>query len=355
MERQNDMDADPLDADPEAADGPASGFGGRSQWVDLDGPFHYLDFGGPADGPMVICVHGLTGAAVNWSAIAPLLTGRYRMLAPDLAGHGLTRSGGRGTDVAANRVLLHRFIESVSAGPVILMGNSMGAMISLLEASAEPRAVAGLILVDPALPFVPAWPDPLVTAIFALGATPALGRAMVRRLSRLSPEATVAGLLSLCCADAQRVHPDVVALHVAVARQREAFTEVDRGTVAAMRSVIATAGLGGGQAYRRGIRSITCPVVLLHGDKDRLVPVSAARSAARANPSWSLVVLPGVGHVPQLEAPRETATAISDWLGSAGRLAAESAIPVRRAGSHGEPGSRRQGRWWRLSRPGGSH
>ena len=355
MERLNRMDADPLDADLKAADGPAPGLGGRSRWLDLDGPVHYLDFGGPADGPMIVCVHGLTGAAVNWSAIAPLLTGRYRMLAPDLAGHGLTRSGGRGTDVAANRALLHRFIESVSAGPVILMGNSMGGMISLLEASAAPGAVAGLILVDPALPLVPAWPDPLVTAIFALGATPVLGQAMVGRLLRRSPEATVASLLSLCCADASRVHPDVVALHVAVARKREAFTDVDRGTAAAMRSVIATAGLGSGQAYRRGIRSITCPVVLLHGDRDRLVPVTVARSAARAHPSWSLVVLSGVGHVPQLEAPRETATAISDWLGSAGRDAAESAIPDRRAGSHGELGSRRLGRWWRLPRPGGRH
>jgi hypothetical protein len=115
-----------------------------------------------------------------------------------------------------------------------------------------------------------------------------LGQAIVGRLLRRSPEATVVGLLSLCCADASRVHPDVVALHVAVARKREAFTDVDRGTAAAMRSVIAIAGLGSGQAYRRGIRSITCPVVLLHGDRDRLVPVTVARSAAPTRPGrWS--------------------------------------------------------------------
>jgi len=324
MERLSHMGAGPHEA---AAGGPVPDAGGHSRWIDLDGPVHYLDFGGPADGPMIVCVHGLAGSAVNWSAIAPLLADRCRVLAPDLAGHGLTRSLGRGTDVAANRALLHRFLQSVSAGPVILMGNSMGGMISLLEAgapaSAAASAVAGLILVDPALPFVPARPDPLVTAMFVLCVTPGLGRAVMGRLRRLSPEATVASLLSLCCADASRVPPDVVALHVAVARQRAAFTEAGRDTAAAMRSVIATAGIGSGQAYRRRIRSITCPVLLLHGDRDRLVPVAAARSAARANPSWSLVVLPGVGHVPQLEAPRESATAITDWLGSAGRRAME--------------------------------
>src|ERR1022692_3612 len=125
---------------PDPAGEPA---GGRSRWIDLDGPVHYLDFGGPARGPVIVCVHGLGGSAVNWSAIAPLLTGGYRMLAPDLAGHGLTQSLGRGADVAANRALLHRFIGSVSASPVILMGNSMGGMISLLEAGAAPDAVAG--------------------------------------------------------------------------------------------------------------------------------------------------------------------------------------------------------------------
>jgi pimeloyl-ACP methyl ester carboxylesterase len=299
--------------------------GGRSRWIDLDGPVRYLDFGGPADGPLIVCVHGLGGSAVNWAAVAPLLTDRYRVLAPDLAGHGLTRSARRRTDVAANRVLLHRFIESVSAGPVILMGNSMGGMISLLEASAVPGGVAGLILVDPALPAVPARPDPLVIAMFALFSTPVLGRMMRDRRRRLSPEALVASTFSLCCVDSSRVPADVVAQHVDVTRQRAAFTGADQDFAAATRSVIATAGYARGGSYRRGIRSITCPVLLLHGDRDRLVPVGVARAAARANPSWSLVVLSGVGHVPQLEAPQESAQAISGWLGSAGRRAAEAA------------------------------
>ena len=299
--------------------------GGRSRWIDLDGPVHYLDFGGPAGGPVIVCVHGLGGSAVNWAAIAPLLADRYRILAPDLAGHGLTRSAGRGADVAANQVLLHRFIEAVPGSPVILMGNSMGGMISLLEASTRPRAVAGLILVDPALPVVPARPDPLVVAMFALYSTPGLGRLVRDRRRRLSPEALVASTLSLCCVDASRIGADVVAEHVAVARQRAAFTDADQDFAAAMRSVIATASHVRGSAYRRGIRSISCPVLLLHGDRDRLVPVAVARAAARANPSWSLVVLSGVGHVPQLEVPHDTARAITGWLGSAGRRAAEAA------------------------------
>ena len=135
-------------------------FGGESCWVDLGGPVHYLDYGGPAGAPVIVAVHGLEGCAVNWSAIAPTLTSHYRVLAPDLAGHGFTRSAGRGVNVSSNRSLLHRFLEVVAGSPVILMGNSMGGMISLREAATAPGTVAGLILLDPALPVMPVRPDP---------------------------------------------------------------------------------------------------------------------------------------------------------------------------------------------------
>ena len=319
--------------------GPDHVFGGGSRWADIDGPVHYLDFGGPPGAPVIVGVHGLEGCAVNWSAIAPLLTSRYRMLAPDLAGHGLTRSAGRSSSVAANQALLHSFIAAVPGTPVILMGNSMGGMIALTEASAAPDAVAGLILVDPALPFAPAWPDPELVTLFALYATPWLGELLLNRQHRRSPEATVARLLSLCCVDPSRVSPDVVAQHVEVARRRAEFPDAERDVSTAMRSVIATAGPGSGHAYRRAVRSVGCPVLLLHGRRDRLVPISAARAAARAHHGWTLVEFPGVGHVPQLEAPEECALAITEWLGAAGRPAAEAAGRVRSPGPAGEPGT----------------
>jgi pimeloyl-ACP methyl ester carboxylesterase len=318
----------------------ALGVGSHSRWADLDGPVHYLDFGGPASEPTVVCVHGLVGSAVNWSAIAPLLAGTCRMLALDLPGHGLTHSQGRGTGVPAMRALLHRFIKALGVGPVILAGNSMGGMISLLEASADPTAVAGIVLIDPVLPLVPAIPDPFVTPMLAAYAVRGLGPLLMRRRRRLSPEGLVASILSLCCVDTSRVPADALAQHVAVARQALLLPETEGEISASARSMIAifTGDLLGG-AYRRAIGSITCPVLLLHGTRDRLVPIAVARAAARANPAWTMIEIPGVGHVPQLEAPEDTASVIIGWLGTAGQPAAQAASPA----SPARPGARSAG------------
>ena len=147
--------------------------------------------------------------------------------------------------------------------------------------------------------------------MFAVGAIPWVGRAVLGRARNLRPETLVAAMLTLCCADAGRVPADVVALHVALASQRADCPAWAGDIAVATRSVIATAA---SREYGERIRSVSCPVLLLHGHRDRLVPVSAARWAVRVNPSWSLAVLRDVGHVPELEAPLACAAIIGDWL-----------------------------------------
>ena len=60
--------------------------------------------------------------------------------------------------------------------------------------------------------------------------------------------------------------------------------------------------------------SVQVPVLLIGGDADRLVPVASTRQAAARNPGWQTVILPGVGHTPQLEVPGEVIGTIRDWL-----------------------------------------
>lgn len=306
-----------------------------SRWVDLDGPVHYVDHGGPAGAPMVVCVHGLGGSLVNWAALAPLLTPSCRVLALDLAGFGHTKSGSRSTSVQANQRLLRRFLHEIAGTPAILIGNSMGGLISILQADADPDSVAGLVLIDPALPVgLRARPDPLVVATFAAFAVPAVGRRLLAyRRTASSAQTAADDLLRLCCADPSRVPADVVEQHVQVAARRRYYDDVDAELLGAAQSLLWV--LADRRRYQEMQRGIDVPVLLLHGDRDRLVPIAAAREAARANPTWRFRVAEGVGHVPQLEVPDWTADQILAWLTehpeSAGAAAAAATVHKARS------------------------
>jgi pimeloyl-ACP methyl ester carboxylesterase len=286
---------------------------------------HYLDFGGPVDGPLMVLVHGLGGSALNWAAIAPDLTARFRVIALDLAGFGRTRGRGRSTAVDANQRLLHRFLTEVSGSPAILVGNSMGGLITILQANLHPDTVAAAVLVDPALPVGPgAPPDPLVGMAFTAFALPAFGRRVLgARRSSGSADQTARDLLRLCCADAGRVPADVVEHHLELARERHGDPDLDAELVTAARSLVWV--LARRRRYAAMMRAIRVPVLLLHGDRDRLVPVAAARTAAADNPSWRFVVAEGVGHVPQLEVPEWTVEQIVSWLDTDARIAQDLA------------------------------
>lgn len=286
---------------------------GKSEYADLDGPVHYLDFGGSERGPLVVCVHGLGGASWNWSALAPLLTSDARVLAVDLAGHGRTPAAGRRTTVPANRRLLERFLREVAREPVILVGNSMGGAISALTAAAAPDVVRGLVLVDPALPRPPFSPiDARVAASFAMIALPGLGEAALARRRRVAPEEQVRQTLALCCVDASRVPAEVRALGVELARERARDRATGPDFLRAARSLIKL--LTRPQRLNEALHAIDVPVLLLHGDSDRLVPLRTAKAVAAAHPSWQFEIAERVGHVPQLEVPEWTASVVRQWM-----------------------------------------
>jgi len=286
----------------------------QSRFVDLDGPVHYADFGGDGDGrPAMVLVHGLGGAHLNWMAAGPLLARRSRVLALDLAGFGRTPLAGRHARVRANQRLLGRFINEVAGAPVILVGNSMGGLISLLEA-AHPERVAGLVLVDPAVPRPRGVRlDREVRLVFTLYAIPGLGeRFLASRRTRLGAERLVADVLRVCCVDASRVPPEVVAAMCALTQERAELAWGDAAFLEAARSLLLTLARPG--PYRRAVQAVAAPTLLLQGTGDRLVPLGSTQAIADARPSWTFQVLDGVGHVPQLEAPERFVTAVTTWL-----------------------------------------
>jgi pimeloyl-ACP methyl ester carboxylesterase len=286
---------------------------GESRTVQLGGLVHYVDFGGADDGPAVVLVHGLGGSHLNWDLFAPLLTPHARVWALDLPGFGRSEPGGRNTSVYSNVAVLQRFLDEVVGEPVVLIGNSMGGMISILAAGERPDAVTGLVLLDPAVPGPRRALDPLVAVTFALYALPFVGeRFLWWRRTRQSALARVREMLELCGVDPDRLPAEVIDRSVTLLEEREDVEGMDKAFLAAARSLVRL--LIDPRRYRKAMASIDDPVLLVHGDRDRLVPVAAARDIAERHPDWRYVELPDVGHVPQLQVPDRLAIDVLDWM-----------------------------------------
>ena len=288
----------------------------RSRIIDLDGPVHVADFGG--SGMPIVLVHGLGGSHANWLAVGERLAEHGRVLAPDLAGFGRTPLAGRSSGVGANRALLDRLLGATCDEPAVLVGNSMGGLISLMQASLRPEKVAALVLVGPAQPRpLLAAADWRIVATFAAYAMPMVGETFVRWRSRLlGPEGVVRQTLDLCCVDASRIAPEVFAAHVALAEERASgMPWAAEAFLGAARSVVARTIRAGW--FAELVRAVKAPTLVVQGDADRLVPVLASRALAESRPDWRLEIMPGIGHVPQLEAPDRFIDLVGSWLDEA--------------------------------------
>ncbi|HLW18143.1 MAG TPA: alpha/beta hydrolase [Actinomycetota bacterium] len=294
-----------------------------SRFVDVDGPVYVSDFGG--SGPSIVLLHGLGGSHVNWLASGPLLARSARVVAIDLVAFGLTPPDGRSSTVHANAELLRDFINAEMGGSAIVIGNSMGGLVSLIAAAEYPEQIAGLVLLDSALPRPEgAGIDRAVAFTFAAYAMPGFGEMFLRaRALRYGPERYVHQVLKLCCADVSRVAPEVVEAHVELARERRKMPWVDRTYLDAARSLLVT--LASKRRFYASVDSITAPALILQGARDRLVPVEAARALARRRPDWELEIYDDAGHAPQLEIPERFVASVQRWLKENGKAAAIAA------------------------------
>ena len=294
----------------------AAPWGARGHVSDLDGPVHWIEFtpGDSQDGTPIVFVHGLGGSHLNWCLIGPKLADGRRAVALDLHGFGLTPGSRATATVQRNTRLLDRFVREVTGTPVILVGNSMGGLISILHTASAPDTVEGLVLIDPALPVLSRIPDRQVGSQFLLYALPGLGELYVRAaMSRRSPELAVQHVIELCFADPSRADPAMLTASVALAAERQRQEHPNAAAfLAASRSLMRVVGQR--HLYWEMMASVRVPVLLIGGEADRLVSAASMRQAAARNPRWKTVMLPGVGHTPQLEAPDNVIAAVRDWL-----------------------------------------
>lgn len=284
--------------------------------IDLDGPVRYRAWDGPGDATFVL-IHGLGGSHLNWLQVAPGLAGLGRVLAIDLPGFGASPRLGRGSGVMDERRIVSRFISELATGDVVLSGHSMGGVIAILQAAVEPASTAGLVLTSSALPWsTGGLPHPAVMGAFALYDTPGLGDRFARiRMNRMDPEQVVRFGYRMVATDPSSIPDEIVRMSVDLVRERQRDPDAPDAFLDAARSMLRLGKRP--DVSTRALGAIGCPVLLLHGRRDRFVPAAFAEAVLAAHPSWRGRIFPGIGHAPQMEAPGRWLAEVADWYAEA--------------------------------------
>lgn len=281
--------------------------------VDLDGPVRYRSWEGPADATFVL-LHGLGGSSLNWVLVAPGLARLGRVLIPDLLGFGETPRAGRGSGLMDQRRLVSAFVRELGSGRVVLAGNSMGGALAALTAAVDPEAVDGLVLTNSVFPWARGgWPHPVVMATFVAYRSPMAGEWLVRRrFGPVDPDLAVRASLAMITADARSVPEEMTRLMAAQVKARTRDPDAGPAFLEATRSMLR---LGRRPTMAaRALDAVRCPVLVLHGRRDRLVPVAFAEAALRNHPTWRGRIFPDLGHVPQIEAPDRWVAEVAAWF-----------------------------------------
>lgn len=254
-------------------------------------------------------VHGLGGASTNWTDLAGLLAERFDGEAVDLPGFGRSPGSPRGDySIKAHARILTRLIEVRGRGPVHLLGNSLGGLISLLVAADRPDLIRTLTLISPAMPALrpPGRSDPMIPLLLL----PGVSRLAERRLARLSPEERAGAVIDLCFADPSRIPAQRLAEAAAEVTRRADLPWAMDAFTASLRGLVRTYLSRGSNSPWRRARAVQAPTLVIWGDRDRLADVSLAPRTAAAIPGARLLMLAGIGHTAQLEDAPTTARAV---------------------------------------------
>lgn len=282
----------------------------QSLFIDIDGPVHYLDFGG--DGSPIICVHGATACAATWAGVAEKLAGNHRVIAPDLLGHGRTPLQGRRPSVAGDQQLLDRLMEELGLDSAVFVSMTRGGLVALQQARERPDRVAGLVLNEPAVASLRHPPPANLLALMALTTVPSLAQKVAGRLFKIGDGAApmIEQWLKITCAHPELVARDEIDLMEDSARHQLQQRKPLLGWALVFREL---AGMLFTGRIARLYEDVAAPAMIVFGRDSITASAESISRLARSHPSWRLELLDGVGH-PPLEAPETLAELVESWL-----------------------------------------
>jgi pimeloyl-ACP methyl ester carboxylesterase len=295
--------------------------GGASQFATLpSGASAHIRDEGNADGPVLVLIHGSNASLHTWEPWVAELGGSYRIVSMDLPGHGLT---GRVPDDDYSREAMAGFVveimDALGIERFAVGGNSMGGGVSAMIALENPDRVSALLLVNSAgIPV--ARDDDDVPLAFRVASMPVISKVMRYVL----PRSMVEEGLQKVFVDQSKVTDEMVARYFDLS--------LHEGNRDATRIRFSQYANRNDEAFAARLGEIAAPTLIMWGDKDGLIPVSAAHEFKARIPQAELVIYENVGHVPMEEVPERSAADVAAFLDRAlAPVAAEEAVPAGEA------------------------
>jgi pyruvate dehydrogenase E2 component (dihydrolipoamide acetyltransferase) len=254
--------------------------------------------GGPEEGSPVVLIHGLGGAAVNWTLLAELLARSRRVVAVDLPGHGASEPLPAAPSLAPYADRVARVAEAEGFAHADYVGHSLGGLVGLRLAIREPATVRRLVLAAAAgITSSTRWAE-RVLAFFG----------WLQPGRRISPHWRIVAERPLLkhavfghwmAADPRRLFPRAVGASLA---HVNLHTDTDSAWRALCRD-----------DPRRDLHLVRCPCLLLWGASDNQLPYADAVDYARRLRA-PLRVIADCGHLLVLERPDACYDAITEFL-----------------------------------------
>jgi pimeloyl-ACP methyl ester carboxylesterase len=259
--------------------------GAQSRSVQVAGHRVHYVVEGPAGGPVVALVHGLSGRAEDWRGLAPyLVKAGCRVYLPDLPGHGRSeKPAGFSYSVHDQAEVVVGFLDALGLRRVDLGGWSMGGGIAQHVAARHPARVRRLMLFDAAgIREMPKWD--------------------LRLFTPTSPE-QLDQLDALLMPRPPKV-PGFVA--------RDVLRVMGNNAWVAHRALDSM--LTGQDATDRLLPQLRMPVLIVWGAEDRIIPLSQGETMHRLVPQSELAVFPGCGHLAPLDCAKQVGPKVVEFL-----------------------------------------
>lgn len=263
---------------------------GASRFVTAAGlRWHVQELG---EGPVALLVHGTGAATHSWRALAPALAKSFRVLAPDLPGHGFTeRPRNARMTLPGMGASLRGLLDALELEPDLLVGHSAGAAIGVrmvIDGRARPKLVVGLN--GAFFPFrgvAARFLAPVARLFSRTSIAPLIVSARARDPANV--ERLIQGTGSTLDAEGAELYRRLVRKPSHVAAALAMMASWDLSTMA------------------HDLRRLDVPLLLLTGERDRAVEPRESERAARRAPRARVASMPGLGHLAHEEAPEATA------------------------------------------------